>query len=302
MDKIDSYYRSPRPGFPLEVTYYTPFRVTDKPLFVYCSPGMKIIWMQRGEAEVFVDGESTVLGEGDLFIRLPHQVGTFRSTSYDTRYVTLDISQELISFCFPHFFHAEVVTPVFEGRVRFPQWIRPGDPLYGVLLEQMQRVDLKKEGQTGYQGQLFSVVISIFAALAPHYRPLTREETARQEAERKLRTCLEYISIHYSEEITLQSLADLMGMHPNYLCDFFKRHTGKTVFEHLIRYRLYRAAKLLRGTDLTVSEIAAKIGYGKFANPFIRQFKRTYGCTPTEYRKSFVERKNGQNSAILFDF
>ena len=55
---------------------------------------------------------------------------------------------------------------------------------------------------------------------------------------------LENLRQRCSEKLTLQELAELVHLQPNYLCAVFKARTGRTVFEHITRYRCSWAAKL----------------------------------------------------------
>ena len=64
---------------------------------------------------------------------------------------------------------------------------------------------------------------------------------------------------------------------------FFKTYTGKGFTEYLNDYRLARAAEMLRATDLSLLEIAARSGFENFSY-FNRMFKRKYGISPGKYR------------------
>lgn len=72
---------------------------------------------------------------GDIFILLPHHIYTLRTTTMETRYVRLVFSKELV--CPQYFLGENFITPLFEGRLMLPQWIRPGEPLYPELSAQL---------------------------------------------------------------------------------------------------------------------------------------------------------------------
>ena len=115
----------------------------------------------------------------------------------------------------------------------------------GILTVNLARSDIKKEGTQGDTPQLFAAVISICTALMPHCTPVSPSEVTDKQENTAL-ACLEYIRKHYREKITLQQLADHVHLHPNYLCDVFKRQTGHTVMEHLAITRVDAAKFLLR--------------------------------------------------------
>ena len=68
----------------------------------------------------------------------------------------------------------------------------------------------------------------------------------------------------------------------------FKRYTGKTPKEYQMACRMERATALLVGSDLSLSEIAARCGFASHSF-FSKTFRRLYGITPTEYRQGLLK-------------
>ena len=65
----------------------------------------------------------------------------------------------------------------------------------------------------------------------------------------------------------------------------FRRATGQTPIDYLIRLRIQKAMEWLAGTSLSVTDIALKTGFDD-SNYFTRQFRKATGETPTAYRKT----------------
>lgn len=95
----------------------------------------------------------------------------------------------------------------------------------------------------------------------------------------------EFIKNHYSENITLDSVAKNVFMNSFYFSAFFKKHTGKNFKEYLNEIRLENAARMLMTTNLHLTEIAEKTGF-KSLRSMNELFQKAYGETPAEYRKS----------------
>lgn len=93
-----------------------------------------------------------------------------------------------------------------------------------------------------------------------------------------------FINKSYTESLTLEELAKTAGLSPGYLCQAFKRHTGKTVFEYLIERRVQAAMLHLRTTDDKVLGVALDSGFNDLSY-FNRTFKRVVGCSPTAWRQ-----------------
>jgi two-component system response regulator YesN len=92
-----------------------------------------------------------------------------------------------------------------------------------------------------------------------------------------------YIIDKYPEKISLDSLADIVGFSKYHISHLFKEVYGKTIMEYLIEIRMGHAKELLAGTNLSIKEIAYKVGYTE-ANYFIWAFKKYTGISPGEYR------------------
>jgi len=93
-----------------------------------------------------------------------------------------------------------------------------------------------------------------------------------------------YMREHLAERIDLSSLSGVLAVSPDHLGRVFKRHMGTTPHQFLIDLRLEAAEGLLAETDLTVTQIAWRVG---FASPshFVTTFRARTGTTPLEFRR-----------------
>ncbi len=87
-------------------------------------------------------------------------------------------------------------------------------------------------------------------------------------------------------ELPISEMAYELGYSHNYLCARFKACFGKTIQEFLIERKTEKAAALLKDTDLSVDAISKELGWSK-TSCFIRNFSRSYGLTPLQYRKKY---------------
>ncbi|MDD6789433.1 MAG: response regulator [Lachnospira sp.] len=93
----------------------------------------------------------------------------------------------------------------------------------------------------------------------------------------------EYILSHYSDDLSLNDVAEFLELHPNYLSAVFRKKTGVTLIEYLRKVRIEAAKSLLKTTNLKLYEIAEKTGYQN-AVQFNRAFKKETGISPSDYR------------------
>lgn len=95
-----------------------------------------------------------------------------------------------------------------------------------------------------------------------------------------LRTLIAYINDSLERDISLTELAAVAGMSPSYLLKMFKQSTGLPPHQYLIRCRVEQARQLLLGGELSISEVAATVGFCDQSR-LTRQMKRVLGVTPT---------------------
>lgn len=95
-----------------------------------------------------------------------------------------------------------------------------------------------------------------------------------------------YIEDHYSEKISLDQIAENMYLSPFYISRIFKSETGNAPIRHLINIRLEKARELLEGGyQGSIQEVAAQVGYDD-AYHFSKLFKKRYGISPSQARRS----------------
>ena len=92
-----------------------------------------------------------------------------------------------------------------------------------------------------------------------------------------------YILEHYCDNIEVAEVSALANLSKSAFCNYFRKKTKKTFSSYINELKCSFSAKLLKETDLNISEIAAKAGYMNQAY-FNRKFKSFYQVTPQEYR------------------
>lgn len=95
---------------------------------------------------------------------------------------------------------------------------------------------------------------------------------------------IEYMKENYSRNISLQDVADHVAISKNYFSELFKKNTGQTFIDYLIRLRLSHASELLRTTTLKIYEIAEMSGFND-VKYFSKVFKKVMKVSPAEYRE-----------------
>ena len=107
--------------------------------------------------------------------------------------------------------------------------------------------------------------------------------------DRRIRRSVELMHTQLDQDLTLKELAAASYLSPFHFARLFKKLTGLSPHNYLASIRATRAQLLLADTDLSVTEIGARVGYLSGSH-FTKAFRLATGATPREFRKSLVSR------------
>ena len=101
----------------------------------------------------------------------------------------------------------------------------------------------------------------------------------------ELEKCMNYISDNCTQDIDVKDVCNMFGMGYDSFRHKFKAIYGISPQGYLIYCRLKKASELLGSTDMSCTDIAQECGFCDSAQ-FCKMFKKQFGFTPTEYKKS----------------
>jgi AraC family transcriptional regulator len=99
----------------------------------------------------------------------------------------------------------------------------------------------------------------------------------------RLRQASDYINAHSAHNPSLREIAQTVQMSPYYFSRLFKKSTGLTPHQYLIKCRTEQAKRLLKTTNLSIANIAAQVGFVDQSH-LTRHFKRQVGVLPSQFR------------------
>jgi two-component system response regulator YesN len=92
-----------------------------------------------------------------------------------------------------------------------------------------------------------------------------------------------YIEQHIAAEVSLEEVAEQLGLNPSYFSQLFKMTTGETFVQYRTRRRMEKAKKLLESPHYRITDISYEVGYSDHPH-FTKTFKKVTGYSPSEYR------------------
>jgi len=105
--------------------------------------------------------------------------------------------------------------------------------------------------------------------------------------DRRIRRSVELMHTQLDQDLTLRALAAASYLSPFHFARLFKKLTGATPHNYLAGIRAARAQLLLAETELSVTEVGARVGYLS-ASHFTKAFRLATGTTPREFRKALI--------------
>jgi AraC family transcriptional regulator len=177
------------------------------------------------------------------------------------------------------------------GVVEVVERCAPGDPVISnVALALLAELNSSERGAGPVSGHLYTESLANVLAvhLLRHYTAFGND-TQRFSgglSGQRLRLVTEFVADNYGNDLSLAELAGVAGMSPFHFAREFKRTTGTTPHQYLIKVRIDRAKALLADSKMPLVEVGFRSGFSHQSH-FSRLFHRVTGTTPHSYRLMF---------------
>ncbi|WP_391570758.1 response regulator [Cohnella sp.] len=170
-----------------------------------------------------------------------------------------------------------------EVQKQFMQWLLW--PISTLHLARTNRIEFF----TTYADRIMNAetLDEMIEAYRQYLAELARLHAQKRIVSREINNVLQFIEANYERDITLEELAELVQMSPNYLSGLFKKEMQQNYADYLVQYRIEQAKELLLGTYLKTYEVAEKTGFTNHSY-FSRAFKKITGSSPREFRRQWM--------------
>lgn len=231
----------------------------------------ELLYFIRGGASIYCGGEEYTSEDGDLIIVNPNELhrGDFRKSGVEYLCVML-----------PAVFFEWAGG---EERCIFCSRIKPDKNISELMLMLYKAFEEKRDG---YRYRTLSCAYELIAYLAENYTVSRLDKSdyaARSLKLENFNNVIEYIDRNYSEPLTTSKAAELVHLSEYYFCHLFKKHIGSSFTTYLNEIRVQKAAELLKNSKMSVTQIAAEVGFND-VNYFCRVFRRFTGASPKQYK------------------
>ena len=246
----------------------------------HCHPYYELVYIEHGSCRFFIEDTMFDLHDGDFLLIPPH---VFHFTRYlfgsclrcGIYFRAGDLESELISH-FPD-------GADFLSQVRIFQVPTDARREIGRIIMRMAAEDRGFDERSPLMLRLQLQELLLLCSRVCLL--LTETPASIHTTDRQVLLAARYINEHFRQQISAADIAAAAGFSPNYLSRKFREAAGIGVHDYLVFIRLRSAAFELISTSDSVTDIALRNGFSD-SNYFKDVFKKKYGMTPREYRKT----------------
>ena len=229
---------------------------------------LEMIYLQQGKAEGIVDGRRYPLEAGDLFVVFPNQIHCYENLERPIKHYLMIFSAAMDIYLKKLLEGKQPACPVIKG-ARLP----------GDTEQQLLHITANRRGDDCQRLSAKGAFLSFLGQVLPllDYEP--QEFTADHDS---VRDVLAYCMEHFTEPVTLDSVAKELHLNKYYVSHVFKERTSMSFSRFLNGLRVERACELLQKKDINITEAAYGAGFSSIRT-FNRVFAEEIGMSPREY-------------------
>lgn len=261
------------------------------PVFTHEHEFFEILCIYNGQADTTIQGIQHTLRTGDICIIPPntkHSVGIFddsialniivRASTFQSTFFQTVTANSALSQFFSHVLYKKT-----EGNFLI---FHTGEDLS--IRSVLEDLYIEYLGHQKYSSAFLNSMLMMFWGMLLRYHEQNMESILTKEySGSSITEILGYLNRNY-QTTTLHEAAEHFGYSTSHFSTLIKDITGRTFLQIVRDIKLNQACRALQETSLNISTICELIGY---ENPehFMRIFKKTYGMTPSHYRKSIQQ-------------
>lgn len=249
-------------------------------------PELELVYISHGSGKIHIGQHLSYYKNGVILLigpNLPH-LGFVDRMSINEEEI---IAQFRMDFLGEGFFNSAEMMKINEMLKRSKSGIRFSDdyiPHFGNKLNEL--LEMKPLNRLLYFIQLLNEMAEI-----QEYELLNAEThvlISNQQDNDRMDKIFKYVRRNFSSEVKLEVIAERVNLTVPAFCRYFKKSTNKTFTEYVNAFRIVHATKLLSEGNLSLTEVYMDCGFNSQSH-FIKQFKKTTGQTPSEYRNGLIQ-------------
>lgn len=228
---------------------------------------VELLLMRKGSAEITIDGQTLIINENELAVIAPNKIHKSISVSESCEYYCLIIDHSVYKDWFKSKEHT------FPLKCNSENVINAYKSVFSLL----------DEKPSYYKQEVKAQIILMLSNLFRLSDEQNATESASSDSRRidMTRNAIIYMYENFTEDISVDDIANAVGFSKYYFCRSFKEITGQTPLWHLNYIRLRSAKALLKSGKENITETALKCGFND-ASYFCKLYKKYFGKSPKQ--------------------
>lgn len=252
-------------------------RVKNDMIVEHWHKGLELTYVCSGPTDIIVDGVCNHCVKGDLCL-----INSGSIHSIIKHFTQLDGSYDAFTMIIDYEFLKIVIPEIEESYFELTPESTPQIREKAIeIMEYYLNCDSRYR-HVALTGLVYELLF-LLSSLCLRDKGLIQKKNQRNVE--RIRVIMDYVELHYQENTSQADIAQKFGFSREHFTRYFKKCTGITFREYLIRYRLNEAKKRLTATEETELKIALDTGFTD-VKQLITAFKKYYKETPGQYRKS----------------
>ena len=228
---------------------------------------IEIIFVLRGTATAYYNGTVCPLSQGSIFFLSPNIIHAYKDKSRDYCHMLLLMNPRELS--------SQVFSFLSENIPDIPVWqdSQKDSHIWNLI-------ELANDMQSSVTQETLTLLLSAIVSLILENISFKKSVEGKQS----IRQILDYCRNHFQEPVSLRLLSETLHFSESYISHSFSNMIGISLPEYLNGLRLNEAVRLMKITNMSITEISIQSGFPT-TRTFNRVFMKQYGIPPTKFRK-----------------
>ena len=232
---------------------------------------VEIVYMREGYAKAYIDSDVFEIQTGDLLVVFPNRIHRFEDAvgrnKYDLFIVNPDIASELAQRITAENPQNPVIRHVGDNR------------------RVMALINILREADSFPASSRNTLLNGYFLSFFAEILEMMPTRSIKPDENQAMRTVVQYCSANFTKELSLGILEQELHLSKYYISHLFGDKLGIRFNDYINSLRISEACRLLRTTDMSITEISDVSGFGTLRT-FNRSFIKQMGISPSEYRRT----------------
>ncbi len=252
-------------------------------------------WHEELQYNVVLDGDITfqiandvltlTKGEG-LFIN-SEKLHRIETSSNSSTYLMIYFPSRLISNQKEDYLYKTYVSPLISYSQIDYMVLRESDKNQKALITQLKELNqLYTQKNPYYELDMLAKVIDIWKHTLLYQDQKLDYNLDNDLVDQRLKTIFSFITERYSDQISLEDIAESVHLSRSECCRLFKKAVNQNLFQYLMNYRINKAVDYLLYTDDSIANVAYSVGFNS-QSYFTKCFSAVKSITPSRLRTQF---------------